>query len=1208
MLPMLVRIDRRCARRIARWTASATLGAAIALALAAPVSAQTSQEKWREIERERSQFRLFAAANLVLQANLVQCGVDNVGNVCTNVFNSPTGGGGFWPSGTTNQYIFNSGLQIAGMVPLDAGFDWAGDTVGAYFFDARGTQPHGTPRTNIFDSLDPEDQANWPVEALIDDPDIFHPLLLGSRDANAAHSTWVRYWDGDPNRIAARAHPMGIEVEQRSLAFNAPPGIEHTIFFIYKFTNVTNDPEFVQLNRQRFPQAGIPDAGFRIDSIYVTFGMDPDVTVNATENFSTAILPFNMGIAYKGDFVADDFDFTARADLYQPPFFEGPGFVGVKYLRSPVDPLTDEEVGLTMFTNSLNQDDGFPDPEGVQQLWRYLSGNADPSKGDNPCNIADPKGRRLCFLFQSEADTRFYQASGPFSLDAGQSATIVVAYTHGAPVTTAAYTPGDVLPPGIPSPTPGTPGDTTRIVERLAGWVSTAAGAETDGAVTEDEVTVVPRSVLANGVVAQNTFNNQFLLPAPPTPAPFTLVPGDRQVTVIWDESAAEQAGDPYFVIASDPDPENLFFDPNYRPLDVEGYRIFRATGLSGEFELVAQFDKIGTVFTDVSGQLDPTFVPEEGPYGAPVDHPLVGDIIQFPTDPPARIRDQNTGNVVILAADTVTLEDTGVPFVFVDTGLQNGITYRYFVVAFDVNSLRSGTSLLESARQTQVVVPRPAGRVQTVAPGVTVSLRGESGTDLPLDAPLPTIDAEGRFSGPMPPTNGLVFDDLILALGEALLPGPQTVITIDSVRPWTYSVEYFVTVGGTEARVLGSSSQDVGLPTVRNTEEPTHSLLNLTFAVPADTTVISGLFETTPKLAGALPVRLEVGRPHFSSGNADWAPTQPAFWAVEPSPEAVDGGSRWFEGANETLEHPTLGDAHGELPGFTIFQPAPFVNVAEATLRRFYQGTFAATRSADIQFEWAAGQIQRVYDVTHDVEVPFHTGARASYGFIPDADGDGVISHLDTRQLDFDDQFGGWKVTPTVPMEPQPVVASVDVTGDGASDGTGFGLYIAGEPYFFLGTPPAAATWTLRTYHGVVDQTATGYTFTPSQRMPAVPGLTMVVDVTSPAEFAVNNDLSDVHTVPDPYYVRSAFDLGPANKALYFVNLPAQAIVRIYSVNGTLVRVLTHDDPTGGGQLAWDLRNRNNQFVASGVYFYVVEAPSGAKKVAKFTVIQFAQ
>ena len=55
-------------------------------------------------------------------------------------------------------------------------------------------------------------------------------------------------------------------------------------------------------------------------------------------------------------------------------------------------------------------------------------------------------------------------------------------------------------------------------------------------------------------------------------------------------------------------------------------------------------------------------------------------------------------------------------------------------------------------------------------------------------------------------------------------------------------------------------------------------------------------------------------------------------------------------------------------------------------------------------------------------------------------------------------------------------------------------------------------------------------------------------------------------------------------------------------------MKVIEHNDPLGGAEAQWDLRNRNNQFVASGVYFYVVEAANGQKHTGKFTVVQFAR
>ena len=100
---------------------------------------------------------------------------------------------------------------------------------------------------------------------------------------------------------------------------------------------------------------------------------------------------------------------------------------------------------------------------------------------------------------------------------------------------------------------------------------------------------------------------------------------------------------------------------------------------------------------------------------------------------------------------------------------------------------------------------------------------------------------------------------------------------------------------------------------------------------------------------------------------------------------------------------------------------------------------------------------------------------------------------------------------------------------------------------------------------------------------------------------------LAHVHTVPDPYYVTNALEISPNAKVLKFVHLPARCIIRIYSTSAILVQVLTHNDQTGGAEETWNLRNRNNQFVASGVYFFHVEAPDGKTKAGRFTVVNFA-
>ena len=51
----------------------------------------------------------------------------------------------------------------------------------------------------------------------------------------------------------------------------------------------------------------------------------------------------------------------------------------------------------------------------------------------------------------------------------------------------------------------------------------------------------------------------------------------------------------------------------------------------------------------------------------------------------------------------------------------------------------------------------------------------------------------------------------------------------------------------------------------------------------------------------------------------------------------------------------------------------------------------------------------------------------------------------------------------------------------------------------------------------------------------------------------------------------------------------------------------MEHNSTTFGGDETWNVRNRNNQIVASGVYFYHVEA-GNARRVGRFTVVNFAQ
>jgi hypothetical protein len=180
--------------------------------------------------------------------------------------------------------------------------------------------------------------------------------------------------------------------------------------------------------------------------------------------------------------------------------------------------------------------------------------------------------------------------------------------------------------------------------------------------------------------------------------------------------------------------------------------------------------------------------------------------------------------------------------------------------------------------------------------------------------------------------------------------------------------------------------------------------------------------------------------------------------------------------------------------------------------------------------------------------------------------------------------------------------------------------MYLPGHYFTFdlgpTGTVPAQGTvWSMRSYTGAIsgghgDAGNDGnYFFTAKTRPFTAVGATARIAYSSVNQInaATANDLTRVHTVPDPYYVTSQFEQTTDTKIIKFVNLPVDCIIRIYSSSGVLVSLVEHHSTTFGGAEDWNVRNRNNQIVASGVYFFHIEA-GGARRVGRFTVVNFAQ
>jgi hypothetical protein len=108
---------------------------------------------------------------------------------------------------------------------------------------------------------------------------------------------------------------------------------------------------------------------------------------------------------------------------------------------------------------------------------------------------------------------------------------------------------------------------------------------------------------------------------------------------------------------------------------------------------------------------------------------------------------------------------------------------------------------------------------------------------------------------------------------------------------------------------------------------------------------------------------------------------------------------------------------------------------------------------------------------------------------------------------------------------------------------------------------------------------------------------------------------LGKVYAVPNPLIVTNnepnpdASDpTGDVSDRVYFYGLTKHCTIRVFSYSGQLIETIYHgqEGQGGEGQILHPFFqvSRNNQIIASGVYYFVVEDASGAKAHGKFVII----
>ncbi|MEW6469894.1 MAG: T9SS type A sorting domain-containing protein [Bacteroidota bacterium] len=90
------------------------------------------------------------------------------------------------------------------------------------------------------------------------------------------------------------------------------------------------------------------------------------------------------------------------------------------------------------------------------------------------------------------------------------------------------------------------------------------------------------------------------------------------------------------------------------------------------------------------------------------------------------------------------------------------------------------------------------------------------------------------------------------------------------------------------------------------------------------------------------------------------------------------------------------------------------------------------------------------------------------------------------------------------------------------------------------------------------------------------------------------------INIVPNPYYGYSEYEKNQVDNRVKITNLPVKCTVKIYTLNGTLIRTIKKDDDSKTS-LDWDLKNQAGVPIASGMYIVHVDAPGIGEATLKW-------
>jgi hypothetical protein len=131
-------------------------------------------------------------------------------------------------------------------------------------------------------------------------------------------------------------------------------------------------------------------------------------------------------------------------------------------------------------------------------------------------------------------------------------------------------------------------------------------------------------------------------------------------------------------------------------------------------------------------------------------------------------------------------------------------------------------------------------------------------------------------------------------------------------------------------------------------------------------------------------------------------------------------------------------------------------------------------------------------------------------------------------------------------------------------------------------------------------------------------PLLNAVEEYPLPSANSVEEKGLDVVVFPNPYRIdggyaaagyenRERIRSAERSRAIHFANLPKICTIRIFSIDGDLIKQIDHDRTDGGPgsqEETWDVISRNTQSVVTGIYLWHVQSDMG-EQLGKLVIIK---